>query len=238
MVQEYSKRRNIPYIVQDTTHISLYEEPCTVQYSKSQYGVRDNDFDTAFVSVYAAFVSVVPHNGVDIDSDATNYNDTNADADDTVNSVITTTDNVRDIDPDSVNNNGNCDCDNNKVHPINDADPQYDQNCGRKDDNKVVRTNLLYNHFDCSDGGICIVRDDEFFNHFSATNANAIVDTVVDSTDLASSSNNFNSRIDDNLIPNILSSSTSTSSPSLPSPNKSRSRRQNKKPFDTDDVSI
>ena len=55
--------------------------------------------------------------------------------------MITTTDNVRDLDPNSVNNIGNCDCDNHKVHPINDFDNRYGQylvpnsrNCPQNDD--------------------------------------------------------------------------------------------------------
>ena len=86
--------QNIPYIVQDTIQISLYGKPCTVlQYSKSQNGVTDVDFDTHYgVSNKSSHDS--SNNVRDIDSDATNNTDTNADADDTVNSVITTTDNV------------------------------------------------------------------------------------------------------------------------------------------------
>ena len=171
MVQEYSKHRNIPYIVQNipyivqnTTQISLYGEPCTVQYSKSCNDVRDNDF------VYAAFVNVIPHNGVHIDPDANNNNDTTADADDTVNSVITTTDNVRDIDPYSVNNNCNCDYDDNKDYLIYDFDTKYGCKCVRDDHfsthyDRTSDQDDDKDDFDTNYSRNC-GRDDDFDTHF------------------------------------------------------------------------
>ena len=72
-------------------------------------------------------------NNANINSDATNNIDTNADTNNMINSVVTTTDNVQDIDPDSFNNDCNCDCDNNKDYPINDFDTHYSWNCSQND---------------------------------------------------------------------------------------------------------
>ena len=58
----------------------------------------------------------------------THYYQNNDPDDDTINSVVTTTNNVRDIDPNSINNDCNCDRDNNKDNQINDFDTNYSQN--------------------------------------------------------------------------------------------------------------